>query len=182
MSDISLGPGIGVVVGLMLTLAAGAAWLVIGLVVGAVTRLPPGDRRAPRVLRCCAGALVCLAVGGVFLCLCAAGGTEALRRFDEWMLDIPVIGVALGLTTAIAIATARRAVSATGGPATVERGAAVAVTASVALELVVHALGGGVDGEGPGLLPICLGLAVGSAFVVVVTGSQALARNRRAGT
>jgi hypothetical protein len=178
VSDISLGPGIGVFVGLLLTLAAGAAWLVIGLVVGAVTRLQPGERRSARLLRCCAGALVCFAVGGVFFCLCAIGGTEALRRLDEWMLDIPVIGIALGLTAAIAIATARRAVS----PATVERGAAVAVTASIALELAVHALSGGADGFGPGPLRICLGLGIGSAFVVVVAGSQALARNRRAGT
>jgi hypothetical protein len=181
VSDISLGPGIGVVLGALATLAAGAVLLVIGLVVGAVTRLQPGERRSARVLRCCAGALVCFVVGGMFFFFGGALGREALRRLDEWVLDIPVIGVALGLTTGIAIATARRAAAPTGAPATVERGAAVAVAASIAIKLAVYVLAGDANRMGPGLLVMCVGLAVGSAFIVVVAGSQALARNRRGG-
>jgi hypothetical protein len=174
----------GVFLGALLTLAAGAVLLVIGLVVGIVTRLQPGERRSARVLRCCAGPLACLAVGAMFFYLAGACGPEALRRLDDWTFDIPVIGVALGLTTAIAIATARRAMLSTGAPATVGRGAAVAVAASIAIKLaayllVTHALAGDGNRLGPGLPLMCVGLAVGSTFVVVVAGSQALARNRR---
>ena len=178
MSDISLGPGLGVFVGGLLTLAAGAVLLMIGLVVGIVTRLQPGERRSVRILHRCAGALVCLAVGALFLGLASTCGPEALRRLDDWTLDIPVIGVALGLTTIIALATARRAVSSARAPATIARGAAVAVAVSIAIELTVYAVAGDADRMGPGPLPICVGLAVGSTFIVVVAGSRALRKNR----
>jgi hypothetical protein len=92
----------------MLALAAGAVLLVIGLVVGVVTPLQPGQRRSTRVLRCCAAAFVCLAVGAFFFFLASTCGAETLGRLDDWTLYIPGIGVALGLTTAIVLASAGR--------------------------------------------------------------------------
>jgi hypothetical protein len=178
VSDISLGPGLGVFIGALLTLAAGAVLLMIGLVVGIVTRVQPGEWRSARILRCCAGALVCLAVGALFFLLGGACGPDALRCLDDWTLDIPIIGVALGLTTVIAQMTARRAVSSGGAPATVARGAAVAVAVSIAIELAVYVVAGDANRMGPGLLPMCAGLAVGSVLVVVVAGSKSLRKNR----
>jgi hypothetical protein len=179
VSDISLGPGLGVFFGALLTLAAGAVLLAIGLIVGITTRLPPGLGRAVRILRCCAGAVVCLAVGGLFFLLGGACSREALGRLDDWVLDIPIIGVALGLTTVIALVTARRAAASGRAPATVARGAALAVAVSIALKLAVYIVAGGDNRIGPGLLRMCLGLAIGSAFIVILAGSLALARHRR---
>jgi hypothetical protein len=179
VSDISLGPGLGGFVGGLLTLAAGAVLLMIGLVVGIVTRLQPGERRSIRILRRCAGALVCLAVGALFLGLAPTCGSEALRRLDDWTLDIPIIGVSLGLATIIALATARRAVSSSVAPTTVARGAAAAAAVSIAIELAVYAMEGVADRTGPGPLLMSLGLAVGSAVVVIGAASLSLSRSRR---
>jgi hypothetical protein len=109
VSDISLGPGIGVFAGALLTLAVGAVFLVTGVVVGFATRLQSGERRSARILRCCAAAFVCLAVGALFFGLASICGPQALRRLDDWTLEIPVMGLGLGLTTVVALAIARRA-------------------------------------------------------------------------
>jgi hypothetical protein len=132
VSDISLGPGIGVALGAFLTLAAGGILLVIALLAGLLS--PPGsERRAARALRFSAGPLACLAAGALFLGLASLCDNPGLERLDAWSLTVPVVGIAAAATTAIALSTARRARRAPAAEKVVVRGAALAGVVSLLL-------------------------------------------------
>jgi hypothetical protein len=134
VSDISLGPGIGVALGAFLTLAAGGVLLLVAILVGLLS--PPGsERRATRALRFSAGPLACLVVAAVFLGLASLCEKPGLERLDAWSLTVPVLGIAAAATTTIALATARRARRSQAGKVAL-RGAGLAAAVSLLLAAV----------------------------------------------
>jgi hypothetical protein len=135
VSDISLGPGIGVALGAFLTLAAGGVLLVVAILAGLLS--PPGsERRAARALRFSAGPLACLAVAALFLGLASLCDRPGLERLDAWSLTVPVLGIAAAATTTIALSTARRARRAQATGKIALRGAGLAAAVSLLLAAV----------------------------------------------
>jgi hypothetical protein len=105
VSDISLGPGIGVALGLYATIAAAIVMLAVAVI---APMFGPREGRLGRGLRYAAGSVACFAVGVLYLAVASSRGDASLKYFDEWCADVPSIGVALGSTTIIALETARR--------------------------------------------------------------------------
>ena len=108
VSDISLGPGIGVAVGFLLTLLAAGALVIGGIVVATATPLAPGERRWQRILRCCTASLVCLGIGFAYLGLGAVVDNPTEARLDDWAFGVPIADVTLGVAASVALSVRRR--------------------------------------------------------------------------
>jgi hypothetical protein len=108
VSDISLGPGLGVAVGFILTVFASGALLIVGILVATATHLAPGEQRWRRILRCCTPAFTCFGVGLAYLALGALVDSATEARVDNWAFGVPFAGVALGVAVGFALARRRR--------------------------------------------------------------------------
>jgi hypothetical protein len=108
VSDISLGPGLGVAVGFLLTAFAAGALIIVGLLVATATSLAPGERRWQRIVRCCIPALVCFGVGLAYLVMGGLVETATEARMDDWAFGVPVAAVTLGVGVGVVLARRRR--------------------------------------------------------------------------
>ena len=105
MSDVGLPSGLVFLIGALLTLAIGAAALVVAMLVGLLSPYEPNQTLLVRAFRFARGPVVCLVVGG----LCLALVPVATKLFDDWWFIGPALGVALGGATTVFETKARRA-------------------------------------------------------------------------
>jgi hypothetical protein len=88
MSDISLGPGVGVVAGVYFSLGVAAGWLLLALVYGMLTAAH--GQRFARVRSLAVGPIVCVAFALVLALCCILLRGGPLRWLDEHFELIPV--------------------------------------------------------------------------------------------
>jgi hypothetical protein len=173
VSDISLGPGIGVVVFSILTFLIGLA-LLLFTALAALLTAARGERRLPRVARFSVGPLTCLVLGVAFFLLQAADRDE-LARLDDWSFAFPIIGVAAAASAAVALATARRVRRSTRERVVAVKGAAAGGLASLAAALLGYAIFAD-DALVLRRSHLCLWLPLISAMAIFLVGAVAAVR------
>ncbi len=100
MSDISLGPGFGVVVGGVFALAVGLGLLVLAMLTGVIF-VRQGSWRT-RVFRFVVGPLVCLGVTVAYLVVAEFMGKPAISWLGEQYQTIPFVALGIAVVTTLA--------------------------------------------------------------------------------
>lgn len=106
MSDVALGPKLGVMLGGVLALALGVVLLLGAATIGAL--LVKNSSWPARLFRYSAGPLACIGSAVAFLIIVQFLSTPMLWWLDARFKALPLVGLAVGLGTTLATELRRR--------------------------------------------------------------------------
>ena len=106
MSDISMGPWLGVLMGGVFTLILGGVLFILAAIAGLL--FVRGASLRSRVLRFTAGPLACLGCTAAFLLIAGLLERPTLFRLGEWYRAMPVVGLGIAVVTTVTSELTRR--------------------------------------------------------------------------